>query len=99
MSRLDNTIELLDINIVKDKELNEIEEFRVVEVYCRVESITRREFYSAANSNLKPELLIKMNAFEYDGQRKVRYKNKIYNVLRSYCSKDFIELTVGEKIG
>lgn len=69
------------------------------EVLCNVNSVYRDEYYSAGNVGLKPSYTVTMHGFEYNGEQKIVYEEKEYDVLRTYVDEDLLELTVGEKIG
>lgn len=94
-----------------DEYLNEVSEREEREVMCRVSDVVRHEFYQAATAGLQPEWTIRLSDFaEYNGEKEVRYKGKVYSVLRTYRDDgsfhsrngmfpNEIELIVGYKIG
>ena len=55
-------------------------------------SVTASEFYQAANTDYRPEIVLKVYEQEYAGQQKVRVNGVQYTVIRTYLSGDFIEL-------
>ena len=55
-------------------------------------SVTASEFYQAANTDYRPEIVLKVYEQEYSGQQKVRVNDVQYTVIRTYLSGDFIEL-------
>lgn len=67
------------------------------EVYCRVRSVGRTEFYTALNAGLQPEYVFVVSvADEYKGERKLRYWDRILDVVRTYELDDgSIEITAG----
>lgn len=70
-------------------------------VLCKVNSIGRREFYAAAVTDFKPEIIFTMNKYDYDNERYVEFENERYKVLRQYPvpgSYEEIELTC-ERVG
>ena len=69
------------------------------EVFCNEKSISRNEFYEAGNQNLKLNYILTIHDFEYENQKKVIYKNQELYVLKTYKKDEYLELTVGEKIG
>lgn len=100
METFDNVVTLIKEKIVGyDDEGNQKRETEELEIYCNESSVYSRDFYSANNIGLKPECVLSINCFEYDGQKKVVYKNQLFEVLRTYKRGNEIELTVGEKIG
>lgn len=54
------------------------------EVFCRLKSITRSEFYQAAVAGLRPEFVFVVHAFEYNGEQRVIFDGQEYQVLRTY---------------
>lgn len=70
------------------------------EVFCKVDSVTRSEFFEAGRSGLKPEYRITMFFGDYNGETLVGYNGRIYSVYRTYMAKtDIIELYVERKTG
>lgn len=63
-------------------------------VLCKVQSVGRNEFYGAATSGLKPEVVFIIHGYEYNGEKEVEFEGEKYRVIRTY-STDFeeIELT------
>lgn len=70
------------------------------EVFCKVESVTRAEFFDAGRSGLNPEYRITMFFGDYNGESVVGYKGRLYSVYRTYHAKtDIIELYVERQGG
>lgn len=70
------------------------------EVFCKVDSVTRNEFFEAGRSGLNPEYRITMFFGDYSGEKTIGYNGKRYGVYRSYLAKtDIIELYVERKGG
>ncbi len=70
------------------------------QVFCKVESVTRSEFFDAGRSGLNPEYRITMFAGDYAGESVVGYKGRMYSVYRTYFAKtDIIELYVEKQGG
>ena len=59
-------------------------------VLCRVQSVGRQEFYSAAVSGLRPGLVFIVHGYEYNNERQVEFEGTTYDVIRTY-RKDFEE--------
>lgn len=75
---------------------NQVEESKKRPVLCDVLTIGRREFYAAAATDLKPEIIFRMNKYDYDGEQFAEFNNDRYKVLRQYPvpnSYEEIELT------
>lgn len=69
-------------------------------VFCKVESVTRAEFFEAGRSGLNPQFRITMFAGDYDGESVVGYKGSLYSVYRTFLAKtDIIELYVERQSG
>lgn len=69
-------------------------------VFCKVDSVTRAEFFDAGRSGLNPEYRITMFFGDYNGESVVGYKGKLYSVYRTYMAKtDIIELYVERQGG
>lgn len=70
------------------------------QVFCRVDSVTRAEFFDAGRSGLNPEYRITMFFGDYNGETVVGYKGRTYSVYRTYQAKtDIIELYVERQGG
>lgn len=70
------------------------------QVFCKVDSVTRQEFYEAGRSGLNPEYRITMFFGDYQGESLVGYNGALYSVYRTYHAKtDIIELYVERKGG
>ena len=100
-----------DGEITLDEYLNEVPTETEREVFCRVSSTFRNEFYQAATAGLRPEWTIRLSDFaEYQGEQKVRYNGEVYSVLRTYrddgsfhnrggMGPNELELIIGYKVG
>lgn len=72
------------------------------EIFCDIRSVTRSEFYSAAQSGLAPSLALRIShAVDYNGQKLVEVEGDLYSVIRAYRAPDTdaVELTLQPKIG
>ena len=70
------------------------------EVFCKVDSVTRSEFFEAGRQGLNPEYRITMFFGDYNGESVVGYKGRTYSVYRTYQAKtDIIELYVERQGG
>lgn len=70
------------------------------DVFCKVDSVTRSEFFEAGRSGLNPEYRITMFFGDYDGETIVGYNGRNYSVYRTYMAKtDIIELYVERRAG
>lgn len=63
-------------------------------IYCGLRSVGRSEFYNAAVTNLRPELVFVIHAYEYSNQKLVRFEGVDYRVIRTYSTSfEELELT------
>lgn len=64
------------------------------EVFCKVNSVTRSEFYQAGRNGLNPEFQATMFAGDYRGERTCKLHGKSYAIYRTYHvpGTDYIEL-------
>lgn len=70
------------------------------QVMCKVESVTRAEFFSAAQTGLKPEYRFTLFAGDYGGETECVYNDVRYAVYRTYHGAgDIVELYVETKAG
>lgn len=70
------------------------------DVFCKVDSVTRQEFFEGGRNGLNPEFRITMFFGDYNGEREVIYKDKPYTVYRTFHGRtDTIELYVERKGG
>lgn len=90
---------LISLEYVSDAIGNQIPTEIRQPILCKVDSIGRSEFYSAATSDLKPEIIFTIHKYEYQNQRKIEFENQQYSVLRTYAvGIEEIELTC-ERVG
>jgi hypothetical protein len=72
-------------------------------VFANKMSIKRSEFYMAANTGLKPELVFEVRSLEFNNDEAVRYPTgedgKVYSIIRTYDKGEFTELTVSSRTG
>lgn len=58
------------------------------DVFCQVNSVTRNEFFEAGRNGLNPEFEFVVFAYDYNGEKLVRYNGKTYSVYRTYRGRD-----------
>lgn len=65
--------------------------------YCRINSVTRNEFYKAKENGIEPIYAFVISEYaDYNGEKIVEFRDKRYRVIRSYVTDHAVELTVGE---
>lgn len=95
----DHELTLISGGYKEDELGNQIPVENRVGILCKVESVGRNEFYNAATSDLKPELIFIVHKYEYGNQRKVEFEGLQYTVIRTYATGfEEVELTC-ERIG
>lgn len=103
---MDDVISLVTITYAPDLVGNQIATKTTREVFCRVQSVGRNEFYSAAQLELHPEyIFVLSNYADYLGEKEIQYKDwtgqeKTYDVIRTFRPKDSdrIEITAQERV-
>lgn len=79
---------------------NQVPTEKETEVFCNVKSVSRSEFYNAANTGLKPSLVFVIHAYEYSGEEVVKFEDNRYKVIRTYRKNiEELELTCEKVIG
>lgn len=95
----DQELVLLGSGYTEDELGNQIPNESRKSILCKVDSVGRNEFYSAATSNLRPEIVFTIHKYEYEHERKVEFDGQQYSVLRTYATGfEEIELTC-ERVG
>ncbi len=62
-------------------------------VFADKQSIRQSEFYQAAATGLRPELMFSIRSMDYNNEKKLKYNNKEYIVIRAYDKDgEFTEL-------
>lgn len=54
------------------------------EVFADKQSVRQSEFYQAAATGLRPELMFVVRSIDYQGEIRLKYNNKEYNIIRTY---------------
>lgn len=100
MATFNDEVTLIGKSIVGyDDYGNQIKKDRYRTVLCNKLSVFSNEFYNAATIGLKPQFVLSVHAFEYEGEEKILYRGNEYDILRTYEKNGLLELTVGDKIG
>lgn len=69
-------------------------------VLASISSVKQSEFYQAQISGLKPEIVFKIRSFEYKNEKMILYKNKKYDIIRTYTTLEgILEIVCTEKLG
>lgn len=63
------------------------------QVYANKKSVRQNEFYQAAATGLKPEVMFEIRSFEYEGEHLLTHENKEYRIIRTFeKDKNLVEL-------
>ena len=90
---MDDVITLITKTMTTDEVGFPIAEETEYETFCRVDSISRAEFFNAGKAGMTPEYVFIINAVEYNGQTEVEYEGKRYTIYRTYrTDEDMMEL-------
>ena len=54
------------------------------QVFANRRSVRQSEFYAAAMVGLRPEIMFEVRTIEYNGEEKLEYQGKRYDILRTY---------------
>lgn len=103
---MDDVVRLLSFTFTEDAYGNQIETPAQRQVFCQVRSVSRSEFYQAAQTDLHPEyVFILSNYRDYLGEQELLYtdwtgRTRRMNILRTYrTDRDELEIVAGEQIG
>lgn len=71
------------------------------EVFCRVSSVTRSEFFEGGRNGLNPSFQFTIFAGDYNGESLIEYSGETYAVYRTYHvpGTDYLELYVQREGG
>lgn len=70
------------------------------QVFCRVDSVTRAEFYNAGQAGLNPSAKLIVFFGDYEGEKIVDLGGKRYGVYRTYTpDEETVELYLERKVG
>jgi len=98
---MDDVITLISRTFTKDDYGIDTATEKERDVFAKVESITRAEFFDGGRNGLNPEFKFIVFAGDYSGEVVVSYKSKRYSIYRSYqtSGSDYIELYAERKGG
>lgn len=71
------------------------------EIFARVSSVNRNEFFSAGAAGMRAEYQFTVFASEYQDEVTCEYEGKLYGIYRTYHvpGTDYLELYVQRKVG
>lgn len=95
----DHELILLSSGYTEDDLGNQIPVNNRKSILCKVDSVGRSEFYSAASTSLRPEVVFTIHNYEYGNERKIEFEGQQYSVIRTYAiGFEELELTC-ERVG
>jgi len=79
-----DTVKLLKI-VMDYNEYNEpIETYVEREVFANKKSVRQSEFYQALAAGMKVEVMFEVRMADYEGELRLKYGDKVYDVTRTY---------------
>lgn len=71
------------------------------DIFCKVDSVTRAEFFEAGRNGLNPQFQFTVFAGDYNGETVCRFEGKQYAIYRTYRDPgtDYLELYAERKGG
>lgn len=73
---------------------------RSSEVFCRVGSVSRIEFFEGGRNGLNPSMVFQVFAGDYHGEEICEYLGRRYSIYRTYMTdSDYMELYAERKGG
>ena len=79
-----DVVKLISINVTENDMGDIIETPVEREVFADKQSIRQSEFYQAAATGLRPELMFVVRSIDYNGEQKLKYNSKEYTIIRTY---------------
>ena len=64
-------------------------------VFADKQSVRQTEFYEAKQLDLAPEVMFVVRSIEFQNDEFVRWKEKVYRIIRTFDKGETIELVVG----
>lgn len=101
---MDDVITLISETVTGyDSYGNEIRQTASREVMCKIFSVSRNEFYSAATAGLKPEIIARLSEYaDYENEKIASFHDEMYDIIRVYRGDNLplgsIELTLQKKV-
>lgn len=90
----DHELTLFSIGYVQDDWGNWVPGEVERKILCSLKGVTKNEFYSAAQSGMKPELVVVINKYDYQNEQKVEFEGIKYKVIRTFPIRtEELELT------
>jgi len=86
-------INLISITITENDMGDIIDVETKRQVFADKKSVRQNEFYQAAATGLRPEIMFVVRTIDYEQEPKLEFNSKTYNIIRTYDKDDeFTEL-------
>ena len=79
-----DVVKLISVTVTENDMGDIIETPVEREVFADKQSIRQSEFYQAAATGLRPELMFVVRSIDYEGEPKLKYNGKKYAIIRTY---------------
>ena len=79
-----DVVKLISITVTENDMGDIIETPVERQVFADKQSIRQSEFYQAAATGLRPELMFVVRSIDYEGEPKLKYNGKEYAIIRTY---------------
>ena len=79
-----DVIKLISITTTENELGDVIEETTERQVFADKQSIRQSEFYQAAATGLRPELMFVVRSIDYNQEPKLKHGDKTYTIIRTY---------------
>lgn len=101
---MDDVIMLISKSYLTDESGNQIETKTERGVFCKVNSVGRTEFYSAAQADMHPSYVFTLSHYaDYQNEKELAYtdwtgEKRYYTITRTYRTGDRLNITAEERI-
>lgn len=94
-----DVIKLITTTFTTDSIGNQVATEKEKEVFANMFSVSASEYYNAALTGLRPSLMFEIYSFEYNGETRLKYEGKTYNIIRVTTAGEKTRLTCEEVAG
>lgn len=94
-----DVIYLISVTTAQDDYGVWVQSYNRKQVFCKVNSVTRAEFFGGGRNGLNPEFVFSVFAGDYAGEQMIEYNGQPYAVYRAYYRNDSVELYSQRKGG
>lgn len=101
---MDDVIKLISVSYTTDESGNQIEQKTERQVFCKVNSANRTEFYQAAQAGHHPNYVFSLSHYkDYHNEPLLSYTDwsgteREYTITRTYIRNNGIDLTAEERV-